>query len=86
MIYRHVVSSTFPRFNKTKTGIQSAGQKTGAAFSSFGSAVTKKLGEVRESTAFKSFEDKVSTTATTLKVRKNLSNQEAPLMCSYLIV
>ncbi|XP_011673515.1 tumor protein D52 isoform X3 [Strongylocentrotus purpuratus] len=56
-------------YNKTKTGFQSAGQKTGAAFSSFGSAVTKKLGEVRESTAFKSFEDKVSTTATTLKTK-----------------
>ena len=56
------------RYNKTKTGFQTAGQKTGAAFSSFGTAVSKKLGEVRESTAFKSFEEKVSTTATTLKV------------------
>ncbi|XP_054750730.1 uncharacterized protein LOC129256584 isoform X3 [Lytechinus pictus] len=57
-------------YNKTKTGFQSAGQKTGAAFSSFGSAVSKKLGEVRESTAFKSFEEKVSTTASTLKQTK----------------
>ncbi|XP_063971562.1 tumor protein D54-like isoform X11 [Lytechinus pictus] len=56
-------------YNKTKTGFQSAGQKTGAAFSSFGSAVSKKLGEVRESTAFKSFEEKVSTTASTLKTK-----------------
>ncbi|XP_041479749.1 tumor protein D54-like isoform X7 [Lytechinus variegatus] len=57
-------------YNKTKTGFQSAGQKTGAAFSSFGSAVSKKLGEVRESTAFKSFEEKVSSTASTLKQTK----------------
>ncbi|XP_072175925.1 uncharacterized protein [Diadema setosum] len=63
-------------YSKTKTGLQSAGQKTGAAFSSFGSAVTKKLGEVRESTAFKSFEEKVSNTATTIKTKVSGTKEE----------
>ncbi|KAJ8020836.1 Tumor protein D54 [Holothuria leucospilota] len=54
-------------YNKTKTGLQTAGQKTGAAFTSFGSAVSRKLGEVRGSNAFKSFEEKVSTAATSVK-------------------
>lgn len=62
-------------YNKTKTGLQTAGQKTGAAFTSFGSAVSRKLGEVRGSNAFKSFEEKVSTAATSVKSRVSRSSQ-----------
>ena len=56
-------------YSKTRVGLSSAGQKTAGAFSSFGSVMTRKLGEVRDSNAFKSFEEKVSTAATNVKVR-----------------
>ncbi|XP_006825007.1 tumor protein D54-like isoform X2 [Saccoglossus kowalevskii] len=54
-------------YTKTKTGLTSASQKTGAAFSSFGSAVSKKMGEIRGSNAFKSMEEKTSSFASTVK-------------------
>lgn len=62
-------------YNKTKTGLQTAGQKTGAAFTSFGSAVSRKLGEVRGSNAFKSFEEKVSSAASSVKTRVSRTSQ-----------
>ncbi|XP_071811103.1 tumor protein D54-like isoform X2 [Apostichopus japonicus] len=63
-------------YNKTKTGLQTAGQKTGAAFTSFGSVVTRKLGEVRGSTAFKSFEERVSSAATSVKSKVVRNSQD----------
>ncbi|XP_077990318.1 tumor protein D52-like isoform X1 [Glandiceps talaboti] len=54
-------------YNKTKTGLSSASQKTGAAFSSFGSSVSKKMGELKNSTAFKSIEEKTTSFASTVK-------------------
>lgn len=58
---------TSTAYSKTRVGLSSAGQKTAGAFSSFGSVMTRKLGEVRDSNAFKSFEEKVSTAATNVK-------------------
>ncbi|XP_038051807.1 tumor protein D54-like isoform X1 [Patiria miniata] len=56
-------------YNKTKTGLATAGQKTTSAFNTFGSAVSKKLGDMRESNTFKSFEEKVSSATTSIKTK-----------------
>ncbi|KAG7323115.1 hypothetical protein KOW79_012817 [Hemibagrus wyckioides] len=46
-------------YKKTQETLSQAGQKTSAAFSTVGSAISRKLGDMRNSTTFKSFEDKV---------------------------
>uniref|UniRef100_W5M4J6 Tumor protein D52 n=1 Tax=Lepisosteus oculatus TaxID=7918 RepID=W5M4J6_LEPOC len=51
-------------YKKTSETLSQAGQKATAAFSSVGSAITKKLEDVRNSPTFKSFEEKVETLKT----------------------
>ncbi|XP_012991734.1 tpd52 like 2b isoform X11 [Esox lucius] len=46
-------------YKKTQETLSVAGQKTTAAFSTMGSALSRKLGDMRNSPTFKSFEDKV---------------------------
>ncbi|XP_072552128.1 tpd52 like 2b isoform X5 [Salminus brasiliensis] len=46
-------------YKKTQETLSQAGQKTSAAFTTVGSAISRKLGDMRNSPTFKSFEDKV---------------------------
>ncbi|KAH1176807.1 hypothetical protein KIL84_010509 [Mauremys mutica] len=46
-------------YKKTSETLSQAGQKASAAFSSVGSVITKKLEDVKNSSTFKSFEEKV---------------------------
>ncbi|XP_063065399.1 tumor protein D54-like isoform X3 [Engraulis encrasicolus] len=46
-------------YKKTQETLSVAGQKTTAAFSTMGTALSRKFGDMRNSTTFKSFEDKV---------------------------
>ncbi|XP_066480395.1 tumor protein D52 isoform X2 [Tiliqua scincoides] len=46
-------------YKKTSETLSQAGQKASAAFSSVGTAITKKLEDVKNSPTFKSFEEKV---------------------------
>ncbi|XP_018612238.1 tpd52 like 2b isoform X7 [Scleropages formosus] len=46
-------------YRKTQETLSQAGQKTSAALSTVGTAISKKLGDMRNSPTFKSFEDKV---------------------------
>ncbi|XP_062060477.1 tumor protein D54 isoform X1 [Lepus europaeus] len=48
-------------YKKTQETLSQAGQKTSAALSTVGSAISRKLGDMRNSAAFKSFEDRVGT-------------------------
>ncbi|KAK1888722.1 Tumor protein D53 like [Dissostichus eleginoides] len=54
---------------KTSETISTAGQKTSVAFTTLGSAITRKFGDMRNSPSFKSFEEKVETTVSTLKTK-----------------
>ncbi|XP_034999819.1 tumor protein D53 isoform X2 [Hippoglossus stenolepis] len=72
---------------KTSETLSTAGQKTSAAFSTFGTTITKKLGDMRSnsigysikqsmsmptmrnSPSFKSFEEKVESTVSTIKTK-----------------
>ncbi|XP_036066571.1 tumor protein D53 isoform X4 [Oryzias melastigma] len=74
-------------FKKTSETLSTAGQKTSAAFSTFGSAITRKLGDMRSnsigysvrhsvsmptmrnSPSFKTFEEKVESTVSTIKTK-----------------
>ncbi|KAJ1192737.1 hypothetical protein NDU88_002043 [Pleurodeles waltl] len=51
-------------YKKTTETLSQAGQKASAAFSSVGSAITKKLEDVKNSPTFKSFEETVETLKT----------------------
>ncbi|KAM3839395.1 tumor protein D54 isoform 5-T5 [Vipera latastei] len=48
-------------YKKTQETLYQAGQKTSAALSNVGSAISRKLGDMRNSATFKSFEDRVGT-------------------------
>ncbi|XP_078130096.1 tumor protein D53 isoform X4 [Sander vitreus] len=69
-------------YKKTSETLSTAGQKTSAAFSTLGSAITRKFGDMsysirhsmsmptmRNSPSFKSFEEKVETTVSTIKTK-----------------
>ncbi|KAM9350441.1 tpd52 like 2b isoform 1-T1 [Symphorus nematophorus] len=46
-------------YKKTQETLSQAGQKTSAALSTVGTVITKRLGDMRNSATFKSFEDKM---------------------------
>nr|XP_033770282.1 tumor protein D54 isoform X9 [Geotrypetes seraphini] len=48
-------------YKKTQETLSQAGQKTSAALSTVGTAISRKLGDMRNTATFKSFEDKVGT-------------------------
>ncbi len=50
-----------------------ASEKTTSAIGSFGGSVARKLGEVKNSNAFKSFEERVGYAVTNVKVSIDLS-------------
>ncbi|XP_041080808.1 tumor protein D54-like isoform X12 [Polyodon spathula] len=52
---------TSSAYKKTQETLSQAGQKTSAALTTVGSVITKKLGDMRNSPSFKSFEDRVGT-------------------------
>ncbi|XP_028295881.1 tumor protein D53 isoform X6 [Gouania willdenowi] len=61
-------------YKKTSDTLSTAGQKTSAAFTTFGSAITRKFGDMRSnsignSPSFKSFEEKVESTVSTIKTK-----------------
>ncbi|XP_034018137.1 tumor protein D53 isoform X5 [Thalassophryne amazonica] len=60
---------TSTAFKKTSETLTTAGQKTSAAFSNLGGAITRRLGDMRNSPSFKSFEEKVETTVSTIKTK-----------------
>ncbi|KAK0153254.1 Tumor protein D54 [Merluccius polli] len=62
-------------YKKTQETLSQASIKTSAAFSTMGTALSRKLGDMRNSTTFKSFEEKVGTLKT--KVVGGKGNGEA---------
>ncbi|XP_065146925.1 tumor protein D52 isoform X4 [Paramisgurnus dabryanus] len=63
--WHEVTTST--AYKKTSETLSQVGQKATTAFSSVGSAITRKLEDVRNMPTFKSFEEKVETLKETLK-------------------
>ncbi|XP_029588282.1 tumor protein D52 isoform X1 [Salmo trutta] len=57
--WQEVTTST--AYKKTSEGLSVAGQKATAAFTSVGSAISRKFEDVRNTPTFKSFEEKVET-------------------------
>ncbi|XP_029299830.1 tumor protein D52 isoform X1 [Cottoperca gobio] len=60
--WQEVTTST--AYRRTSETLSQAGLKATAAFSNVGSAITRKLEDVRNATTFKSFEEKVDTLKT----------------------
>ncbi|XP_076016272.1 tumor protein D53 isoform X2 [Genypterus blacodes] len=56
-------------FKKTSETLTTAGNKTSAAFNTLGTAITRKFGDMRNSQSFRSFEEKVENTVTTIKTK-----------------
>ncbi|XP_027031569.1 tumor protein D52 isoform X5 [Tachysurus fulvidraco] len=70
--WQEVTTST--AYKRTSETLSQAGQKATAAFSSVGSAISRKLEDVRNTPTFKSFEDKVDSLKT--KVSPTASSTE----------
>ncbi|XP_019807490.2 tumor protein D53 isoform X1 [Sagmatias obliquidens] len=70
----HDVQTT-TAYKKTHETLSHAGQKATAAFSNVGTAISKKFGDMRNSPTFKSFEERVETTVTSLKTKVGGTNQ-----------
>ncbi|XP_047244120.1 tumor protein D53 isoform X2 [Girardinichthys multiradiatus] len=60
---------TSTAYKKTSETLSTAGQKTSTAFNNFGSAITRKFGDMRNSPSFRSFEEKVENTVSTIKTK-----------------
>ncbi|KAM6194725.1 tumor protein D54 isoform 5-T5 [Sarcoramphus papa] len=54
-------------YKKTQETLSQAGQKTSAALSNVGSVISRKLGDMRNSATFKSFEDRVGSIKTSIR-------------------
>ncbi|XP_019517690.1 PREDICTED: tumor protein D53 isoform X4 [Hipposideros armiger] len=65
---------TTTAYKKTHETLSHAGQKATAAFSNVGTAISKKFGDMRNSPTFKSFEERVETTVTSLKTKVGGTN------------
>ncbi|XP_058939953.1 tumor protein D53 isoform X2 [Kogia breviceps] len=69
----HDVQTT-TAYKRTHETLSHAGQKATAAFSNVGTAISKKFGDMRNSPTFKSFEERVETTVTSLKTKVGGAN------------
>lgn len=58
-------------YKKTSETLSTAGQKTSAAFTNLGSAITRRFGDVRNSPSFRSFEERMESTVSTIKSKVN---------------
>ncbi|XP_034016492.1 tumor protein D52 isoform X2 [Thalassophryne amazonica] len=70
--WQEVTTST--AYRRTSETLSQAGQKATAAFSNMGSAITRKLEDVRNAPTFKSFEERVET----LKTRMSSTSSSGP--------
>ncbi|XP_013999853.1 tumor protein D53 homolog isoform X6 [Salmo salar] len=61
---------TSTAYKKTSETLSMAGQKTTAAFTALGTAISRKFGDMRNSPSFKSFEEKVECTVSNIKQTK----------------
>ncbi|XP_018598032.1 tumor protein D53 isoform X6 [Scleropages formosus] len=61
-------------YRKTSETISTAGQKTSAALSNLGTAISRKFGDMRNSPSFRSFEEKVESTVSSLKSKVGGAN------------
>ncbi|XP_073723977.1 tpd52 like 2a isoform X11 [Misgurnus anguillicaudatus] len=73
---RRVTSSNV--YKKTQETLSQAGQVTSAAFSTMGTAIRNRLGEMRNSPSFKSFEDKVENMKYKVMGRSNGEGSNSP--------
>jgi len=64
-------------YQKTSEAMKSATEKTTSVFGSFGGSVSRKLGEVKNSNAFKSFEERVGSAVTTVKSKMSTSRSNS---------
>ncbi|XP_031437223.1 tumor protein D53 isoform X5 [Clupea harengus] len=56
-------------YKKTSETLTTAGQKTSAAFTNLGSSISRRFGDMRNSQSFRSFEEKMESTVTTIKTK-----------------
>ncbi|XP_013776496.1 tumor protein D52-like isoform X2 [Limulus polyphemus] len=71
-----------PVYQRTSHTLKAAGEKSTIALGNFGASMTKKLGEVKNSQTFRSFEEKVGTAYE--NVKSKLSNSRSSSTHSFI--
>ncbi|XP_078068937.1 tumor protein D53 [Mustelus asterias] len=64
-------------YKKTQETLNTTGQKASAALTNVSSTVNKKIGEMKNSPTFKSFEERVETTVSSLKCKVGVPTQKS---------
>jgi len=64
-------------YQKTSDAVKTATEKTSSVFGSLGGSVARKLGEVKNSNAFKSFEERVGSAVTNVKSKMSTSRSNS---------
>jgi hypothetical protein len=58
------------RYQKTESAIKATAEKTTSLFGGIGSAMSQKIGALKNTESFRSMEERVSSAVTTVKVNK----------------
>jgi len=66
-----------PIYQKTSEAVKIASEKTTSVFGSLGGSFSRKLGEVKNSNAFKSFEERVGSTVGNIKSKMSTSRSNS---------
>uniref|UniRef100_A0A0B7ARZ2 Tumor protein D52 n=1 Tax=Arion vulgaris TaxID=1028688 RepID=A0A0B7ARZ2_9EUPU len=66
-------------YQKTSSVVKTATEKTSSAINSMGQAVVKKMGDIKKSQTFKSFDEKVHTTYANVKVSGSDDTEDKPV-------
>uniref|UniRef100_A0A3B3RQQ8 TPD52 like 2 n=1 Tax=Paramormyrops kingsleyae TaxID=1676925 RepID=A0A3B3RQQ8_9TELE len=69
---------TSTAYKKTQETLSQAGQKTSAALSNMGTAISRKFGDMRNSPTFRSFEDRMETMKVTPDKHVHVREHDAP--------
>jgi hypothetical protein len=70
-----------PIYQKTETAVKSAAEATTSVFGTIGASMSRKLGDVKNSTTFKSFEERVGYAYT--NVKEKMSNSRSNSMQNF---
>jgi len=73
----NTVIQSAPIYQKTSDAVKTATEKTSSVFGSLGGSVARKLGEVKNSNAFKSFEERVGSAVTNVKSKMSTSRSNS---------
>ncbi|KAK7480634.1 hypothetical protein BaRGS_00028106 [Batillaria attramentaria] len=75
-----MLTSVCFRYQKTSAVVKTASEKTTTALSTVGAAVTRKIGDIKNSQTFKSMEERVETAYANVKTSRSIEGLKEKLL------